>query len=290
MRKGDVVAFDQHNGAIEYDRACAVMVSSTHEQLIQLVGQYLDLQQGAVGGMLVRSLDFDDGVAALRQGAAYVFERNLKAGTGYRFIGACDNECGDLDMILLDASGHVVEQDVATDSFPKIDITPEADGLYRVVLQMFGCSVEPCYAGMRVLESRGNWALDPNYGEFALASGQFADPWGVDVLAGGDIDMARRQSSCAGFITDQPDVRVMFTEGDGSMPLIFSAHSTADTTLIINGADGLWYCDDDGGVLGLNPMLIFDHPLSGQYDIWVGNLEEGRFAPAHLAVSEHSSQ
>jgi hypothetical protein len=289
--EGDVVAFDQHTGRIEYDRACAVMVSSKHEQLQSLIGQYLDLQQGQVGGIMVRSLDFDDGIAALRQGAAQVFERNLKAGTAYRFIGACDNECGDLDLILLDSAGHVVEQDVSTDSFPQITITPDADALYRIVLQMYQCSIEPCYAGMRVLEARGNWALDPNYGVYALTSGGFPDPWGIDVLAGGDIDMQRRQSSCAGFITDQPDVRVNFTAGEAGLPLIISAHSSEDTTLIINGADGLWYCDDDGGVLGLNPMVMFETPQSGQYDIWVGAYGgAGSFRPAHLAVSEHSSQ
>jgi hypothetical protein len=291
FEEGDIVAFDRPARQVEYDRACAVLVSAKHEQLLGLVTQYLDLAQSQVGGVMVRSLDFEDGVAVLREGTGHAFERTLTAGTPYRFIGVCDNECQDLDLLLLDSAGHVVEQDVSTDSFPQITITPEADGLYRLVLQMYSCSVEPCYAGIRVLESRGNWALDPNYGEYELASGAFPDPWGVDVLAGGGIDMQRRQSSCAGFITENPDVRVMFTEGEAGLPLIISAHSSADTTLIINGADGLWYCDDDSGVLGLNPMVIFETPQSGQYDIWVGAYGgPDSLQPAHLAVSEHTSQ
>ena len=38
----------------------------------------------------------------------------------------------------------------------------------------------------------------------------------------------------------------------GSYPLIISVASRSDTTLVVNGPDGSWYCDDDGGNYGLN--------------------------------------
>jgi hypothetical protein len=281
---------ERRDAVMDYARACAILVSDTDEKLRDLVRAYLDLTQNRFGGAMVRTLEFEDGIAALRQQEAQVFERQLKAGTRYRFIGACDNECHDIDLFVLDSAGTMLEADRALDHFPVVNFMPEADGLYRVVLQMYNCSTEPCYTGMRVLEMRASWALNPRYGAHELVSGFTPDPWSINVQSGGDIDMRQRQSSCAGFITENPDVRVKFTAGEAGLPLIISVNSPEDTTLVVNDADGLWRCDDDGGVLGSNPMVMIAEPKSGQYDIWVGTYGAAdTFHPATLSVSEQAS-
>jgi hypothetical protein len=275
---------------MDYARPCAVLATEKDEQLRDLVRAYLDLNQSGFGGAMVRTLDFEDGAAALRAQESQVFERQLKAGTRYRFIGACDNECHDIDLFLIDSAGAMLEADRALDHFPVLNFMPETDGLYRIVLQMYNCDVEPCYVGMRVLELRASWALNPRYGAHQLVSGFTPDPWSINVQSGGDIDMRQRQSSCAGFITENPDVRIMFEAGEAGLPLIVSVNSPEDTTLVINGADGIWRCDDDGGVLGANPMVVFDAPPSGQYDIWVGTYAAANtYYPATLSVSEQAS-
>src|SRR5690606_4508404 len=58
----------------------------------------------------------------------------------------------------------------------------------------------------------------------------------------------------------------------------------SDTTLVVNGPDGLWYCDDDSNG-GLNPQVTFSSPRSGTYHIWVGTFNGG-MTSATLYISE----
>ncbi len=129
---------------------------------------------------------------------------------------------------------------------------------------------------------------DPNFGTVRLRAGFTPDPRVVPVQSGGDINAETIDSSCRGYISEAPDVRLVYSAG--SLPLIISVDSRADTTLIINGPDGQWYCDDDGGVNGLNPMVRFNRPMSGRYEIWVGTYGGARLENAQLHISELYSQ
>ena len=128
----------------------------------------------------------------------------------------------------------------------------------------------------------------PNYGTVNLRSGFTPDPQVTAVQSGGSLDASTIDSSCAGYITAAPDVRVVYSAG--SLPLIISVASGSDTTLIVNGPDGRWYCDDDGGVNGLNPSVRFNHPASGRYEIWVGTYGRAALQDARLNISELTSQ
>ena len=128
----------------------------------------------------------------------------------------------------------------------------------------------------------------PNYGTLNLRTGFEPDPHVIAVQSGGDRDASRIAPGCAGFITSQPDVRLVYEAG--SLPLIISVASRSDTTLVVNGPDGRWYCDDDGGVNGLNPSIRFAHPASGRYEIWVGTYGHAALQDARLNISELTSQ
>ena len=128
----------------------------------------------------------------------------------------------------------------------------------------------------------------PNYGTATLRSGFTPDPHTTSVRAGGSLDAQRVSGNCRGFISAAPDVRLVYSSG--SLPLIISASSRADTTLVINGPDGSWYCDDDGGENGLNPAVRFNSPPSGRYEIWVGTYRSGSLEPARLTISEVGSE
>jgi hypothetical protein len=136
--------------------------------------------------------------------------------------------------------------------------------------------------------SAQDFSLNPNYGSVSLSGGFTPDPYRVSLQAGGTINVSQADSSCRGFITNAPDFRLSFSAG--SLPLIISVAADSDTTLVINDPNGDFYCDDDGGVNGLNPSIRFNSPSSGQYDIWVGTYESGRTQPATLHISEVSSQ
>ncbi|MDZ4691936.1 peptidase S1 [Terricaulis sp.] len=130
-----------------------------------------------------------------------------------------------------------------------------------------------------------NYGLAPAYGTVNLTAGFTPDPVNVNVLSGGRIDASTRFNGCRGFIAEAPDVRLNYRAGT-SLPLILSVNSSADTTLVVNGPDGQWYCDDDGGNTGMNPSLRFGSPQSGQYDIWIGTYGSATNQQAVLSISE----
>ncbi|APE28751.1 hypothetical protein [Aurantiacibacter gangjinensis] len=137
--------------------------------------------------------------------------------------------------------------------------------------------------------SRGpNFALSPTYETLNLRAGFTGDPRTVSLLSGGSNDASSVDGACRGYVADAPDVRVNYEAG-GTFPLILSVESSADTTLVVNGPDGRWYCDDDGGN-GFNPSLRWDSPMSGQYDVWVGTYGSATTESAELYVSELSSR
>jgi len=133
-----------------------------------------------------------------------------------------------------------------------------------------------------------DYGLSPSYGSISLRAGFTPDPYTVSLQSGGSINASNSiGGSCRGYIANAPDFRVQYSSG--SFPLIISVASSSDTTLVVNGPDGRWYCDDDGGD-GLNPSLNFGSPQSGQYDIWVGTYGGSSLQNATLYISELYSQ
>ena len=133
-----------------------------------------------------------------------------------------------------------------------------------------------------------NWQGSPTYGEYTLSTGFTPDPASYALTAGGSNTATDIDPGCRGFIADSPDVRVQFTAG--SLPLRFYVDDPthADTTLVINGPDGQWYCNDDWGST-LQPVVDFTPAQSGQYDIFVGSYSEDEYPSVNLYVTELTS-
>jgi len=112
--------------------------------------------------------------------------------------------------------------------------------------------------------------LGATFGVVTLSSGFQPDPYRQHILAGGQIEAESVGQGCRGYVALGPDFRVIY-QGSGA-PLSFDVTSEADTTLLINGPDGLWYCDDNSGG-GINPSLVWGTPPTGQYDIYIGTIE-----------------
>ena len=130
-----------------------------------------------------------------------------------------------------------------------------------------------------------NAGLTANYGEIRLNVGFTPDPYRVDLTAGGSIDAytdTDLPGACVGDISNAPDYEVTYSAG--SLPLVFRTRSSTDTTLIINGPDGRWYCDDDSWGDG-DAEVRFNKPSSGTYDIWIGTFNGGT-ASASLLITE----
>lgn len=178
---------------------------------------------------------------------------------------------------------------------PRLQWGSPPSGQYDVYVGTYGnASIQPAQliiseltGGAPVNNTGPDWSLNPTYGTVSLQAGFTPDPYNVDLQSGGTIDASVAiSSSCRGFIAQAPDVRLNYSAG--SWPLIISVNSSSDTTLAINGPDGQWYCDDDGGQ-GLNPSLRWGSPPSGQYDIYVGTYGDASLRSATLSISEVSS-
>ena len=130
-----------------------------------------------------------------------------------------------------------------------------------------------------------NANLTANYGEIRLNAGFTPDPYRVSLTAGGSIDAytdTNLPGACVGKISAAPDFEVTYSAG--GLPLVFRTRSSSDTTLIINGPDGRWYCDDDSWG-DRDAEVRFNNPRSGVYDIWVGTFGD-RTAAANLLITE----
>ncbi|WP_338243393.1 hypothetical protein [Aurantiacibacter hainanensis] len=136
--------------------------------------------------------------------------------------------------------------------------------------------------------SAQDYSLDPTYGSVTLEAGFTPDPFTVNLSSGGSREASSAHDSCRGYIANAPDYRLNYESG--GFPLIISVDSNVDTTLVVNGPNGSWHCDDDSGEKSLNPMVRIDKPMSGQYDIWVGTYGSDDIEPAVLQISELSSQ
>jgi len=132
-----------------------------------------------------------------------------------------------------------------------------------------------------------DYNLEPAYGTVDLLTGFVPDPHVTDVTAGGPVDMAttpETAGACWGFATAEPTLRLNYTAGS-TFPLYVYAVSDQDIVLAINNPDGTWFCDDDSAG-NLDPLLTFEAPVTGQYDIWVGTYGAGNTANATLYISE----
>ncbi|MGQ0531999.1 MAG: hypothetical protein ACT4OF_04805 [Caulobacteraceae bacterium] len=123
------------------------------EQLNMLVGGRLH-EGYRVWAPGFTQVDAGEAIAPLQPGTDHRLNVNLVRGVSYRIVSACDNECDDLDLELIDVStGGVVADDLRTDTAhrPILDYTPSNDGRYIVRILLQGCSVGPCYVGALLL-------------------------------------------------------------------------------------------------------------------------------------------
>jgi hypothetical protein len=124
----------------------------------------------------------------------------------------------------------------------------------------------------------------PNYGTVTLTSPWRPNPHQVTLVAGGDQQVSNIVSGCTGWITGQPDFVMTLYAPNGTRSFDITATSGADVTLIVQGPDNQFTCNDDSD--GANPRVSFANPQSGAYAVWVGTYAD-EDADAVLSFTEH---
>lgn len=174
---------------------------------------------------------------------------------------------------------------------PQVTFNTPRSGTYDIWVGTFGGGTASATLNITEVAGDGggnggsgypNTSLTATFGEVSLNSGFTPDPHRVSLTAGGTIQASAVSGSCQGSIATAPDYQITYTAG--SLPLAIRTEASSDTTLVVNGPDGQWYCDDDSGG-GTNAQVYFAKPASGTYDIWVGTYGGGN-NPATLLITE----
>jgi hypothetical protein len=87
---------------------------------------------------------------SLADDGAEIVQLDLEVGMEYQIMGACDQDCTDLDLTLFDGNGNVVDSDLLDDDVPVVSVTVRRSGAFRLRVSMATCSDEPCRYGIGV--------------------------------------------------------------------------------------------------------------------------------------------
>jgi len=130
------------------------------------------------------------------------------------------------------------------------------------------------------VNARAAWAN----ADVSLRAGFLPDPVILRGRAGGDWYFTTTQTCRrGGWFANAPDARLRYQAG--GMQLSFYVRAPGDTMLLINAPNGSWHCNDDYS--GLDPAIVFNRPMSGRYEIWVGTYDRRRVNNARLYITEY---
>ncbi len=130
-----------------------------------------------------------------------------------------------------------------------------------------------------------DYSASPIYGVANLAGNFSPDPYSVGMTVGGPVNVAYLGSSCSGFATTAPSLRVS-SSGSPSLLRFYFVAANGDATMIVNDPYGNFYCVDDSfGTV--NPTIDFNNPAGGSYDIWIGSYAANTTVTGTLYVTKN---
>lgn len=125
-----------------------------------------------------------------------------------------------------------------------------------------------------------------NFGSASLSRGFMPDPYTVEVTSGGSLSVTAMDlgPGCVGYATADPDFILDYASAAATLRFFVEVEGDGDTALVINAPDGSWHCNDDS--MGLDPMVAFDEPLTGRYDVWVASYARDDNIRGTLSITE----
>ena len=129
----------------------APLTDENRAQLGAVVAGFLIGSQERWGDGMIPAEGLADVIVPLTPGSDYRAPIALQGGRPYRFVGACDYECSNVDLELWDANGQVVARDLMQNDTPVMDFTPATGGGFTLRIMLQTCTITPCYVGARTL-------------------------------------------------------------------------------------------------------------------------------------------
>lgn len=182
------------------------------------------------------------------------------AGNPTRIMGLCDTDCSDMDLILYDRAGNVVDKDVQADDVPIVTWKGGAADL-DLEVRMVKCKADPCHYGVRA------------YTKTAAASSN----GGIDIsaLAGRSLPVLHAGQQVEGMLTpssvlrsDDTYMNGYYYDGVAGEQITITLRSADfDSWLVIDQPNGPFrkWDDDSGG--GHDAKLTVTLPATGRYII-----------------------
>ena len=124
-------------------------------------------------------------------------------------------------------------------------------------------------------------SLPPAFGAVELEPGFTPDPFVVDVISGGTVDLSYR--GCNGFVASAPDLTLTYGDGGDYLLIYVDSLQPALTGLAIESPGG-FSCHDE--FANLLPGANWDDPPAGDYFIWITSPTPDQNVEALLTITE----
>jgi hypothetical protein len=86
-------------------------------------------------------------IGKLARSAKDTWSFSLDSGREYVIVGACDNDCSDLDLRVKDSNGRLIVDDTGVDDRPVTRFRVTSSGRFTVEVEMYACTDAPCFFG-----------------------------------------------------------------------------------------------------------------------------------------------
>jgi len=159
---------------------------------------------------------------------------------------------------------------------PLVEFNSPAAGRYEIWIGIYGEGAR-AEARLEISEVETPAAI--------LAGGFLPDPHVLNLTAGGSVSAsAIGPAECVGYVDRLPDALLAYSSPASYLSIF--ADSDTDLTLMVRSPGGVFSCNDDSPLGGLDPLVEFNSPTAGRYEIWIGTLGEGGRPAARLDISE----
>ena len=183
------------------------------------------------------------------------FPVSLVEGLEYKLTGVCDNDCEDLDLVLLNPDEQEVASDLLSDAIPLVTVTPTSSGEYRIAVRMVTCTIEPC--GFTVSTFARGGGLGP--GGVAITGNIVLEETHQGTLEAGDERLRE------GEYFDQFSIRAE----SGQIIIVDLRSPDFDTYLILEGPGAEQERNDDWGDDTMHSHIELVAPDTGTYSVLV---------------------
>ncbi len=91
----------------------------------------------------------------LKEGNSISFNIYLNDGQDYVVIGGGDKDVNDIDIIVTDEDGNVIDKDDQSDNNPVVAFTAPHSGVYTFKLKLYDCDASGSFCGMAFMQKSG---------------------------------------------------------------------------------------------------------------------------------------